>query len=54
MFRGVGWVRLEMNAITFEEGKHELRSVNSGMVLLEKRITEGDTYFLKVKKALAT
>jgi len=35
--RGVRWVRLETDAIEFEEGMHEFRSVNSGIVLLKDR-----------------
>ena len=52
--RGVRWVRLETDAIEFEEGMHEFRSVNFGIVLLEKRITKGSAHVLKDRKEPAT
>jgi hypothetical protein len=52
--RGVRWVRFETDTIALEERKHELRCVNFGIVLLEKRITEGGSHVLKDRKEPAT
>ena len=52
--QGVGWMGLERNSITFEKGQHEFRRMDFGVILLEKRISEGCPYVLEDWKQPAT
>ena len=45
--RGVRRVGLERNRITFKERQHEICSVDFGVILLEKRISDDCPYFLE-------
>jgi len=52
--RGVGRMGLEWNSVTFKERQHEFGSVYLGVILLEKRISEGCPYVLENWKQPAT